>query len=177
MAITENEEHIEIDRLDQDIYRLISQAFIHLDVCDQQLMRRFGLTTTQSWALVHLADPEGRSLSELAKLLMCDKSNVTGIVDKLESAGWAVRRRGKAGDRRYTRVVLTEQGRLLRQAVINAREHMVRERLRHLGEQERCQLHDALLNFTRLLYRQFETDEETAIVERVYAAHQLPELE
>jgi hypothetical protein len=63
--------------LEQEIYRLISDAFIQLDTCDQQLMRRFGLTVTQSWALVHLGDPEGRSLSELARLLICDKSNVT----------------------------------------------------------------------------------------------------
>src|SRR5919109_1328896 len=92
------------------IYQLLSQSFIRLDTGDQQLMRKFGLTVTQSWALVHLEDAEGRSLSELANLLICDKSNVTSIVDKLETDGLAVRQRGKAGDRRYTRVVLTERG-------------------------------------------------------------------
>jgi len=60
-------------------------------------MRHFGLTITQFWALVHLEDEEGRSLSELANLLICDKSNVTSIVDKMEEMGLAERKRGKAG--------------------------------------------------------------------------------
>ncbi len=48
------------------------------------------------------------------------------IADKLEENGLAVRKRSKAGDRRYTRVVLTERGQQLRRAVIAAREYMIR---------------------------------------------------
>jgi DNA-binding MarR family transcriptional regulator len=151
--------------LEQEVYRLISDAFIQLDTCDQQLMRRFGLTVTQSWALVHLEDPEGRSLSELARLLICDKSNVTGIVDKLEEAGLAVRKRGKAGDRRYTRVVLTAQGQRLRLIVILAREHMIEARLGVLKEHDLLQLHDSLQQLTETLHSQFEADEIPQIIE------------
>src|SRR5712691_6565963 len=105
---------LENGNLKQEVYRLISKSFIDLDEGDRQLMRRFGLTVTQYWALVHLDDAQGRSLGELAHLLLCDKSNVTSIVDKLEEAELARRERGKAGDRRYTRVVLTARGQQLR---------------------------------------------------------------
>ena len=151
--------------LEQEVYRLISDAFIQLDTCDQQLMRRFGLTVTQSWALVHLKDPEGRSLSELARLLLCDKSNVTSIVDKLEEAGLAERKRGKAGDRRYTRVVLTAQGQRLRSAVISAREHMIKARLGVLKAHNLLQLYNSLQQLTQALHSQFEADEIPQIIE------------
>jgi len=151
--------------MEQEVYRLISDAFIQLDTCDQQLMRRFGLTVTQSWALVHLKDPEGRSLSELARLLICDKSNVTGIVDKLEEAGLAVRKRGKAGDRRYTRVVLTAQGHYLRSVVISAREHMIQARLGVLKVHDLLQLYDSLQQLTETLHSQFAADEIPQIIE------------
>ena len=151
--------------LEPEIYRLISDTFIQLDTCDQQLMRRFGLTVTQSWALVHLGEPEGRSLSELARLLICDKSNVTGIVDKLEESGLAVRKHGKAGDRRYTRVVLTAQGQHLRNAIISAREYMIKARLGVLKAHDSLELYASLQQLTETLRAQFAADEIPQIIE------------
>src|SRR5579864_6457144 len=110
--------------LEKEINQFLAQSFLELDEGERQLMKRFGLTLTQYWALVHLKNEEGRSLSELADLLICDKSNVTSIVDKLEECGLAERKRGKAGDRRYTRVVLTERGRDLRWRIKAARDQI-----------------------------------------------------
>ena len=154
--------------LAQEIYRLLSQSFIRLDTADMYLMRRFGLTLSQSWALVHLGNPQGRSLSELAQLLICDKSNVTGIVDKFEQDGLAVRKRGKDGDRRYTRVILTEQGHHMRTVVMQAREYMIYERLKTLSQQEMLSLHQSLQQLATLLNTQYEQDEEAQIVERAF---------
>ena len=157
-----------MDDLEQKIYSLLSQSFIRLDMGDQHLMRRFGLTLTQSWALVHLGDPEGHSLSNLAHLLICDKSNVTSVVDKLEEEGLAERKRGKAGDRRYTRVVLTEQGHALRHAVMTAREQMVRERFRDMSQYDQHQLHTLLQQMAHNLTAQYEQNEETKIIDDAY---------
>ena len=157
-----------MDDLEQEIYNLLSQSFIRLDTGDQHLMRRFGLTLTQSWALVHLGDPEGHSLSNLADLLICDKSNVTSVVDKLEEEGLAERKRGKAGDRRYTRVVLTEQGHVLRRTVMAAREQMVRERFRDMLQHDQRQLHTLLQQMARNLTTQYEQNEETKIIDDAY---------
>jgi DNA-binding MarR family transcriptional regulator len=155
------------------IYQLLSQSFIRLDTGDQQLMRKFGLTVTQSWALVHLEDAEGRSLSKLANLLICDKSNVTSIVDKLEKEGLAVRQRGKAGDRRYTRVVLTEQGHALRRTVMAARQHMIQERFGDLTEHDLNQLHSSLKKLAHLLTLQLENNQETKSIEYAFEQSQI----
>jgi DNA-binding MarR family transcriptional regulator len=158
-------EQVETGQLEQEVYRLISKSFIDLDEGDRQLMRRFGLTINQYWALVHLDDAEGRSLSELAHLLLCDKSNVTSIVDKLERAELARRERGKAGDRRYTRVVLTARGQQLRTILISARDHMVEARLRVLQTHDLHQLYSSLEKLAKALESQFEGGEVTHIIE------------
>jgi DNA-binding MarR family transcriptional regulator len=157
-----------MDDLEQEIYNLLSQSFIRLDTGDQHLMRRFGLTLTQSWALVHLGDPEGHSLSNLADLLICDKSNVTSVVDKLEEEGLAERKRGKAGDRRYTRVVLTEQGHALRRTIMAAREQMVRERFRDMPQHDQRQLYTLLQQMAHNLTSQYEQNEESKIIDDAY---------
>lgn len=153
------------NRGEQDVARLISTAFIHLDDSDRQLMRHFGLTITQFWALVHLEDEEGRSLSELANLLICDKSNVTSIVDKMEEMGLAERKRGKDGDRRYTRVVLTPEGRQLRTRLIVARECLIESRLGALNHNLLYRLYSSLRQLADALQAQFDNDEVVKIIE------------
>lgn len=160
-------------QLEQEISRLISSIFIHLDEGDRQLMKRFGLTVTQYWALVHLEDPEGRSLSELAALLICDKSNVTSVVDKLEELGLAERKRGKAGDRRYTRVVLTERGRDLRWRAKAARDQIISTRFHPLGLETLDQLFQVLQRFHVLLDAQFRHGEVPALIEHAIDQYQI----
>lgn len=54
-------------------------------------------------------EPEGLSQIELGRRLIMHRSNVTGLVDRLEKRQW-VERRNLAGDRRAYRVVLTPAG-------------------------------------------------------------------
>ena len=166
-------EPTKVAQIELEIARLVSSVFIHLDECDRQITKRFGLTTTQYWALVHLDDPQGRSLSELAVLLICDKSNVTSVVDKLEEAGLAERKRGKAGDRRYTRVVLTNEGQELRRQVKAAREQIISTRLRPLGPESLRQLYETLQQFDTLLGTQFTSGELPALIEHAIKQNQI----
>lgn len=161
----ENEMATDEMKLTEEIYQLISNAFIHLDEGERQLMRQFGLTVTQYWALVHLDDTQGRSQGDLAHLLLCDKSNVTSIVDKLEKMDLAERKRGKAGDRRYTRVVLTPRGKQLRTTAIAAHEYMVKARLGVLSTQNLQQLRTSLQKLDGVLQVQFEQGEVATIIE------------
>ena len=64
--------------------------------------------------MLHLIEP-GRPLpmSRLADTLSCDASNVTGLVDRLESRG-LVRRQPSAEDRRVKVLQLTPAGSRLR---------------------------------------------------------------
>ena len=70
-----------------------------------------GLTPQQAMLLRHLGQP--RTMSDVAVALACDRSNVTGLVDRL-AARDLVERVTDANDRRIKYLVLTEQGRAYR---------------------------------------------------------------
>ena len=77
----------------------------------------FELSPAQCHVL-HLIEP-GRpiAMGELAATLACDKSNVTGLVDRLESRG-LVRRKPSSEDRRLKVLDLTPAGVRLRAIVL-----------------------------------------------------------
>jgi DNA-binding MarR family transcriptional regulator len=72
------------------------------------LAKDYGLTPQQTSTLWLLDQNPKLAMSELAEMLMCDASNVTGIVDKLEQRGLAQRVQGE--DRRVKMLTLTEAG-------------------------------------------------------------------
>ena len=55
-------------------------------------------------------------MSALAGSLQCDASNVTGIVDRLESRG-LIERRSSPEDRRMKMIAVTEEGQRLREQI------------------------------------------------------------
>ncbi len=66
--------------------------------------------------LVHLS-PEGLSQTELSRELIMHRSNITGLVDRLEKKGW-VERKEVLADRRAYRVVLTAAGAKLLEEIL-----------------------------------------------------------
>ncbi len=69
----------------------------------------FELTPQQLFALKNLSVERAMTMSELASTLGCDASNVTSIVDRLESRG-LVERRSSEHDRRVKAIVITAAG-------------------------------------------------------------------
>jgi DNA-binding MarR family transcriptional regulator len=79
----------------------------------QHFFRPLGVTEAQFNVLNVLANaPSGLSQRELGDVLVVDRSNVTGLLDRMEKAGW-VRREDHPKDRRIHRVMLTTKGREL----------------------------------------------------------------
>lgn len=79
----------------------------------QKLFRPHGLTAAQFNVLNLIAQSDhGLSQRELSDQLVVDRSNVTGLLDRMEKAGW-VRREDDPGDRRIYRIALTAAGRKL----------------------------------------------------------------
>lgn len=79
----------------------------------QRLFRPHGLTAAQFNVLNVLAGrADGMSQRELGDVLVVDRSNVTGLLDRMGEAGW-VRRGADPADRRAHRVTLTPAGRKL----------------------------------------------------------------
>jgi DNA-binding MarR family transcriptional regulator len=160
----------------RDVYQLFSATFIELDTGDARFLESlaqqiFGgasgvtLTIPHFWALVHLEPIDGRTMTELAHLLIRDKGTVTTIVDKLEAYGWVTRIRGKEGDRRYWRVVLTPEGRALRERVVPAHDAWVSVRFADLTAVQLRQL-ASLLQTLRLGLR---ADPERAAQAAIHA--------
>ena len=75
------------------------------------------LTAAQGHALRVLDPKRPVPMSALAEALVCDASNVTGIVDKLESRG-LIARQGNDLDRRVKQLAVTEKGAQVRDQLI-----------------------------------------------------------
>jgi DNA-binding MarR family transcriptional regulator len=61
--------------------------------------------------------PNGLSQTEVGRKLIMHRSNITGLVDRLEKRG-LVERKALAGDRRVCRVVLTTEGARIMEEVL-----------------------------------------------------------
>jgi DNA-binding MarR family transcriptional regulator len=93
-----------------------ASLFTFLDVADRlyervaEALGRIGLSYAKYEVLKHLRDAEGPvSLSALAEGQHCARSNITQLIDRLETEG-LVRRVDDPGDRRAVRADLTEAG-------------------------------------------------------------------
>jgi len=98
------------------------------------LAAEFDLSPAQCHVL-HLIEPDRpMAMGQLAETLACDKSNVTGLVDRLESRGLLCRQQS-ASDRRLKVLALTPAGARLRAVVL---EKMTKppESLKHLSAEE-----------------------------------------
>jgi DNA-binding MarR family transcriptional regulator len=83
----------------------------------RRLFRPHGLTEAQFNVLNLLARHEdGLSQREISEFLVVDRSNVTGLLDRVEAVGW-IRRNAVPEDRRAWRVALTAKGRRLWETV------------------------------------------------------------
>lgn len=112
---------------DPDLATAFSELHREMSALYSLIARRLGLTTQQIELMCQL---NGRrpTFGELASLLGCDKTNVTGMVDRLERRGFLAREADPA-DRRVTRAVLTDQGLALRKDIRAALEKELATRL------------------------------------------------
>ncbi|HWB71448.1 MAG TPA: MarR family transcriptional regulator [Egibacteraceae bacterium] len=94
-----------------EIAELVFEFLGRLRAHFEDRVAEFELTASQAMALKRLDEPV--AMRELAGLLRCDASNVTGIVDRLEQRE-LVERRVDPSDRRVKHLVLTPAGRRLR---------------------------------------------------------------
>jgi DNA-binding MarR family transcriptional regulator len=91
-----------------NVWRHLFDFIIRTRAHRDRALEHYGLTPNDSRALFSL-DADGRPMRDLATEWVCDPSNATWIVDRLERAGLA-ERRGDPKDRRVKRVALTARG-------------------------------------------------------------------
>lgn len=102
------------DTLDQQLWDFV-YAY---DAAYDRAAQASGLSAAQACLLDHLRGGS-HSMGELAVQLLCDASNVTQLVARLEARG-LVTRVPDAADRRVKRVSITSAGRRMRRAVWRA---------------------------------------------------------
>ncbi len=87
-------------------FREVNKMFFHVLM---KAAQPHDLTAVQLWVLKVLAERPGISLSELAERILLGNSTTSGIIDRMEKAGFVTRERS-AEDRRIIQLRLTEHG-------------------------------------------------------------------
>jgi MarR family transcriptional regulator for hemolysin len=85
----------------RDVSKLVRKCF-------EQKSANHGLTQAQWMAINHLIYNEGINQKTLAEMMEIEPITLTGLIDRLEHAGW-VERRHDASDRRVRLLYLTKQ--------------------------------------------------------------------
>ncbi len=104
-----------------------------MQVAVGERLRQIGLSIPQCDVLTTLSEEEGVSQQELAKRLYVTKGNISGLLDRLESAG-LVERRPAASDRRQHSIHLTEAGRAAAMKALAVQHRWVASTLGRMSE-------------------------------------------
>jgi|SRR5579883_888204 len=100
-----------------EAWKLLTKLFFTQRADLPAVASEFELSPAQCHVL-HLIEPDQRvPMGRIAESLACDASNVTGLVDRLESRG-LVRRQASSADRRIKVLELTPAGVHLRSIVM-----------------------------------------------------------
>jgi DNA-binding MarR family transcriptional regulator len=96
---------IEISEITQSLRRIIKtiQDYSH------EVSSKYGITGPQLWALKTIYQNGSLSLGELSQKMYLHPSTISGVIDRLEKKGYALRGRNQK-DRRVVKVVLTTKG-------------------------------------------------------------------
>lgn len=122
-----------MERIEDCISFLLGKAAQQVTKRSREALAEFGVTPVQYAALRILWERDGLSCAEMCARLLLDSATMTGIVDRLETAGLVERRPDPEGDRRINRVYLGVEGRARCAAMNAAMDGVNAEVDRHLG--------------------------------------------
>lgn len=133
------------------VYNLVRTHAALAPLLDADLRQQAPITATQFNALLALQTraEDGLTMGELGRQLVVSKSNVTGLVDRLERGGWA--RRFPATDRRATCVRITPAGAALLRQTAPAHAAALADLTAVLTDTEKEQLTHLLTKLRRAL--------------------------
>jgi DNA-binding MarR family transcriptional regulator len=120
--------------------RALITLYVELDDVYNRAARDLKLTPQQAQLLCS-CEHRPSSMTDLAALLNCDKTNITGLVDRVAKRDLVIRGTDPA-DRRVSQVTLTDQGRALVHQFQADLQHRLHERLSHWPPARRQQLID-----------------------------------
>jgi MarR family transcriptional regulator, organic hydroperoxide resistance regulator len=118
-----------------------------------QVFSEFGVTGPQLWAMKTIFQYNSLPLGELSKKMYLHPSTISGVVDRLENKGYALRDRNSA-DRRVVTVRLTPAGESLVRKAPNPAQGKMIHGLRNLKEDELYLIYDAVQKLVEIMEAQ-----------------------
>lgn len=128
------------DPITDDVVALLARIVDRFVASYESAAAAQGLTTVQAKVLAALKEP--LPMHRIAEQLKSERSNVTGIIDRLEARGLVERRPGER-DRRVKNIVATPAGALLARDFRRSL-GFAAEPLAALGPDDRMRLRDLL---------------------------------
>jgi MarR family 2-MHQ and catechol resistance regulon transcriptional repressor len=124
-------------------HRLIHDIYVLLDDGDRRMLALLQLTPLEFAVLQRLDPSQGQRLTDIGAELLCVKSTITRLVDRLEADG-LVLRTPDPDDRRAQRLLLTARGLAVRDEAARLHHEAVERRLGWLGPDEQRLLSELL---------------------------------
>lgn len=125
-------------------HRLFHDIFVLLTDGDRQVLETLALAPLEFAVLQRLDLNRGRRLTDVGSELLCVKSTITRLVDRLEASGLVVRT-PDPDDRRAQRLVLTARGVVVRDEACRLHTAAVERRMNLLAPAEQQQLRTLLI--------------------------------
>ena len=119
-------------------YQLSSRFLTHK-------VSQLNLTSVQAMVLGFLAEEDQITSSELGKRTELDSATLTGILDRLETAGF-IERKSNPDDRRSIHIHLTSKGKAMGRETVRVIVEANNEFLQVLTEEQKRELHAIILN-------------------------------
>lgn len=134
-------------------HRLIHDIYVLLDDGDRRILETLKLAPLEFAVLQRLDVAQGRRLTDVGTELLCVKSTITRVVDRLEADG-LVRRTPDPDDRRAQRLLLTTPGVSVRDDAVRLHDDAIQGRMSVLSLDEQLLLRDLLEKLRTGLQRQ-----------------------
>jgi len=122
-----------MDLVEQCISFLVGKAAQQMSRRARDKLSAWGVTPSQYAVLRVLWEQDGQPGAAIGARLVIDSATITGLIDRLETAG-LLDRRTDGGDRRVHRLFLTGQGRALQAPLDAAMDQLNAEVDAELGE-------------------------------------------
>jgi len=124
-------------------HRLMHDIYVLMDDGDRRVLAPLNLSPLEFSVLQQLDMEQGQRLTDVGAKLLCVKSTITRIVDRLEREG-LVLRTPDPDDRRAQRLLLTTRGAGIRMEALTAHNAAIERRMSVLSLNEQQQLQGLL---------------------------------
>lgn len=112
-------------------YETLKKIVACIDNGDRQVLNQFSLTVLRYYALKHIQENPGISLTNLSTLMLNDKSSTTRLIRSMQEEGLVQRYRSES-DRRTYCLYLSELGKQLYQRASEAHNAYIQDRYSNL---------------------------------------------